>query len=363
MNWVWEMIKWMTTMFKTHYASLQWNRNSVDRPRPMGLLFNLFAGDLGRPSCLVYPQIYVELLWVEHNWWIGKTLKGLRQFGSDCSEHTIISGSDLYERNTQLYCFNHHSSTKKLQQSLVCGWLGAKSICCGAVNWCYLPHIWGCPLIPLTDGFHYIKWLIYVFQRTSSYCLCISSGMFSMFQRTCSYCLCISSGMFFLLQRTSSYCLCISSGMFSLFQRTSSYCLCISSGMFSLFQRTSSYCLCISSGMFSLFQRTSSYCLCISSEMVSMFQRTSSYCLCISSGMFSMFQRTSSYCLCISSGMFSMFQPTSTYCLCISSGMFSMFQLTSSSCCLFACSGMCSVLRIVMRQRSIQEALISVSWK
>ena len=39
MNWVWEMIKWMTIMFKIHYASLQWNRNSVDRPRPMGLLF------------------------------------------------------------------------------------------------------------------------------------------------------------------------------------------------------------------------------------------------------------------------------------------------------------------------------------
>ena len=41
MNWVWEMIKWMTTMFKIHYASLQWNRNSVDRPRPMGLLFSI----------------------------------------------------------------------------------------------------------------------------------------------------------------------------------------------------------------------------------------------------------------------------------------------------------------------------------
>ena len=44
MNWMWEMIKWMTTIFKTHYASLQWNRNSVDRPRPMGLLFYLKCG-------------------------------------------------------------------------------------------------------------------------------------------------------------------------------------------------------------------------------------------------------------------------------------------------------------------------------
>ena len=34
-----KLIQWMTTIFKTHYASLQWNRNSVDRSRPMGLLF------------------------------------------------------------------------------------------------------------------------------------------------------------------------------------------------------------------------------------------------------------------------------------------------------------------------------------
>ena len=29
----------MTTIFKSHYASLQWNRNSVDLSRPMGLLY------------------------------------------------------------------------------------------------------------------------------------------------------------------------------------------------------------------------------------------------------------------------------------------------------------------------------------
>ena len=32
------MIKWMTKIFKTHYALLQWNRNSVELSRPMGLL-------------------------------------------------------------------------------------------------------------------------------------------------------------------------------------------------------------------------------------------------------------------------------------------------------------------------------------
>ena len=61
MNWMWEVIKWMTTIFKTHYASLQWNRKSVDRSSPMGLL-------LDRLWSIV--QYIVKTQWIRPSQWL-----------------------------------------------------------------------------------------------------------------------------------------------------------------------------------------------------------------------------------------------------------------------------------------------------
>ena len=49
-----QIIKWMTKKFKSHYASLQWNRNSVDPSRPMGLLFISNVG----VGCNVFLTFY-----------------------------------------------------------------------------------------------------------------------------------------------------------------------------------------------------------------------------------------------------------------------------------------------------------------
>ena len=51
--------KWMTTIFKTHYASLQWNRNSVDWSRPMGLLFISNVGVVWG-GCFSYILCYFQ---------------------------------------------------------------------------------------------------------------------------------------------------------------------------------------------------------------------------------------------------------------------------------------------------------------
>ena len=56
------MIKWMAKIFKTYYASLQWNRNSVDLSKPMGLLLKICI--FFRSKCFhgLQPCLCMELL-------------------------------------------------------------------------------------------------------------------------------------------------------------------------------------------------------------------------------------------------------------------------------------------------------------
>ena len=62
---MWEMIKWMTKFVQTHYASLQWNRNSVELSRPMGLLFLLNLSQ--RHRSLIREKFKGNISWIEEN--------------------------------------------------------------------------------------------------------------------------------------------------------------------------------------------------------------------------------------------------------------------------------------------------------